>query len=1002
MNLSGFSKVLALLLFSFIGSLLISISETYAQSLGDDDIEVYLSFRYRGVVNNVVIAVYREDQFYLPVTELFTYLEIDRKSDFSNLSVSGNYLADQTPYEINFDRSFIEFGDSEIQLTNEDFLITDFDFYLKPKFFEEIFGLAFDVDFNNLALNLDTDFEVPVLARVQRAQKRQLADANRFQKENYPIRYGREKPIFDFGFVDYNLGANISDVNIYNYSTNVGMQLLGGDLQGTAFGTRTENFNSFITNNLRWRYFFENNRALTNVIIGQTSSNGLLQNAYTGIRITNELIEPRVLYDEYIIEGQTTPESEIELYLNNLLVDFTEADQLGNYRFSAPMTYGTSQFDLRIFGPSGSIQQQTRRIQIPFSFIPEGELNYNVNYGQLDNPIIGSTSRDYLFQSNAMYGISNWLTGQFGVEYINSSSTKVPTISGKISSRIYDKYIFTLEGSNNAFVRSSLSAVYTNTASFRIDYTNYLADNGVYNVSGDNHLLVTNFFHPINLLGQQLNFRLGAFTRYNDTNYISNFRVDANTRLSRMNMTLGYSDRLINTYNFLEASETALLRWSLTYNFSRSRDILPLFRGAFIRSRLSFLPTRNEIESFNSTISRNIFSTGRLQLTYSRNFLLDFNSFRVAFVIDFNRFRSNTTAISGIDSYSINQNIRGSIGYDSQNKRFLLTSREQVGQAASSIKLFVDNNGNGIFDGNDEEIKEKAVRIDRIGSSLTERDGLLYFTQMRPYSIYNMEINSAVLSNPLLVPEYDNFAIITDPNRFKKIEIPFYMSGVVEGIVEKDIEGRVDGVAGLKLILENKETDEIIEVRTYSDGSYYEYPIRPGDYNVRVDKTQLETILQLKSIPDSIDFTVKAIEEGDFIDGLNFKLVPLNLEEVQEIDSVEVLTLADITDTIRSDSEILEYSQEIFETIDLALRYIIRAQNAFYSKNVNGAFRLVNESLELFETAQGHALKGSFYYFEGNIEQAQRHWEQALRFNPDLYIPDMETLEERVTTSASD
>lgn len=81
------------------------------------------------------------------------------------------------------------------------------------------------------------------------------------------------------------------------------------------------------------------------------------------------------------------------------------------------------------------------------------------------------------------------------------------------------------------------------------------------------------------------------------------------------------------------------------------------------------------------------------------------------------------------------------------------------------------------------------------------------------------------------------------------------------------------------------------------------------------------------------------------------------------------LTIAQVTDEIKSSPEILEYSQEVFKEVDNALRLIIKAQNAFYSNNIDLAFRYVNESLELFETAQAHALKGSFYYFEGNIDQ---------------------------------
>lgn len=204
----------------------------------------------------------------------------------------------------------------------------------------------------------------------------------------------------------------------------------------------------------------------------------------------------------------------------------------------------------------------------------------------------------------------------------------------------------------------------------------------------------------------------------------------------------------------------------------------------------------------------------------------------------------------------------------------MLTSRDQVGRAGTSVRLFVDNNSNGIYDEGDDNIEENAIRMDRTGTSSISKGGVTYFTQMQPYFQYNVQVNKGAIRNPMLVSSIEQFSLITDPNRFKKIEIPFYMSGVLEGIVEREFENQmINGISGLKLILQSLDGDYSTEVRTFSDGSYYMYELPPGNYIVKVDTTQLQ-ILDSFSRPKARIFTVKAIREGDFIEQMNFLVIP--------------------------------------------------------------------------------------------------------------------------------
>ena len=971
----------------------ISEKNLQAQDNNSDEFEVYLDFRHRGVINSVVISYYKNDEFYLPVSELFSLFNIDHT--VNGLSIDGYFGTERIPYQINLQSNKISFDETTIILNANDYLIKEIDSYLRADILYEAFGLNFTIDFNNLTLNLETDRELPAVQQAIRQQRRQLADANRFQQEQYDLRYGRQRPFLDGGFLDYNLSANVSSVqNVYNFNSNIGLQLYGGDVQGVVFGSYSQDYSNFATDNLRWSYRYRDQSWLTNLTIGQTTTDGFARNTYTGIRLSNEPIEPRRLFDEYVVQGETIPQSEVELYMNNALVDFQQADELGNYRFLTPITYGSSQLDLKIYGPTGQIIERSNRIQVPFTFQPEGVFNYSLNAGRLDNPIFGETSQDFTAQGNGAYGITDWLTAKAGVEYYKGYHDALPTFTTSFSSRIASNYILTLEAASEAYYRGLLSVIYPNSASINFDYTDFNSGFSIYNPSNDDKRFVASVFYPFNFWGLPFNVRASTFSRIRPTTNNTTVRFDANSRIGKLNIRLGYSDRFVGDIDLFNPSNTAYVESSATYNISRNRNLPSYLRGVFLRTQMRYQPTLNQLESTEFLISQNVFDQGRFQLSLGRNFTGEYNTVRFSLVIDFNKARSSSTFSNIRGSNNFSQNVRGSIGYDSNYNNFIFTSRDQVGRSGTAVQLFVDNNSDGTFNEGDDRIEGNAVRVQRSGATSTTKNGVLYYTQMQPYFYYNMEINKANIKNPMLVPEFEKFGLISDPNRFKKVEIPFYMSGVMEGIVERQLaNGKKTGVAGLRVLVRQKDGDYNKELRSFSDGSFYEYEIPPGEYVLEVDSTQLN-ILESKSLPAKIEFEVEAIPEGDFIEGLQFLLVPKDYQPPAEAP----LTAEAVTEEIKTNDEILNFEKSLSEGVDESLRLIVKAQNAFYDKEIKKALTFVEQSLEIFETAQGYALKGSLHYLIGERDQAEKFWELAVRLNPDIYIPDIEMLDTLITT----
>ncbi|MDZ7757838.1 SPOR domain-containing protein [Rhodohalobacter sp.] len=887
-------KKCLLIIHLFLLSLSFPIIESAEAQSADQ--EVFLQFRHQGVVNTYVSAIYERDQFYLSVTDLFQALRIDVNVDQAAFTLSGNYLGEGN-YILNLDSRRAQFADREITLSADDYLITDFGYYLDPDIFYRLFDLEFIIDFGSLAVTLESPDTMPVVAQRERELRRErlLRTQRELRRDFYPLQFDRNKSVFNAGFLDYNLTANVNQGgNSYLYSTNIGTELIGGDLQGTIFGSYSQTATSLRSSGLRWRYGVRDKDWISTVVAGQTTAEGLAPVAYTGVRLTNEPIEPRYIYDETAFTGTVEPDSEVELYRNNTLIDFTQADASGTYRFSIPLTYGTSNYTIRTYSPTGEMTTRDARLQIPFNFLPPGEINYTVNAGRVDNPIAGSTNRGMVSKANLSAGLTDRLTATGGVEYFEDFHDGLPTFTGGISTRVADSYLLSIQAANDAFYRASGSVIYPNNASINLDYTYYNTQGGIYNTSRNQSSIRANVFTPFTIGDWPLFFRWSVTNEQRETGAVTRYRVDLNSRVGRANIRFGYRDTQLGKLSF-QTTPVARLNSSVTYNFSRSREIPSLLRSVFVRAQANYIPSISEIEDAELQLSRNITRRGRLQFSAGRNFIGDFNLFRFSLTFDFNAIRSNTTIRSTRNSTTLSQSLRGSIGYDSNHNNVLFTNRQQVGRSGVAMRMFIDNNSSGTYDEDDELIPENAIRIDRAGGTTFSKGDINYISQLQPYRQYNMTVNKGSITNPLLVPQIEQFSIVTDPNQYKLIEIPLYMSGIVEGKITRRMpDGTSSGLGGLRLYLRQINVPEgtephTEEIRTFSDGSFYTYEVPPGDYIIEPDPSQINFLNAVPNV-ETIEFTVEAIAEGDFVEGLEMTMLPADDPEVREpIEEVPVI-----------------------------------------------------------------------------------------------------------------
>jgi hypothetical protein len=137
---------------------------------------------------------------------------------------------------------------------------------------------------------------------------------------------------------------------------------------------------------------------------------------------------------------------------------------------------------------------------------------------------------------------------------------------------------------------------------------------------------------------------------------------------------------------------------------------------------------------------------------------------------------------------------------------------------------------------------------------------------------YRVRLLASREANSLLMPYFETFSFIADPNSYKPIAVPFYASGVIEGSVLRQIGTEQRPVLGLRLLVQGSDSTAV-SVPVFGDGTFYHFGLRPGRYEVRIDPQQLAA-LGLAATPEVRSIALRPGREGDVVRSLNFVLTP--------------------------------------------------------------------------------------------------------------------------------
>ncbi|WP_423127264.1 hypothetical protein [Gaoshiqia sp. Z1-71] len=803
-----------------------------------DNFNVTIFFEQIGYRN--FQALYEEPSgFYLPVDELFDFLKIYRKTSADGQVLQGYISSDEQVFEIDYPNQYIVWQGQKSNFAQGEAVMDMGVLFLRKEVLERVFGFTISFSFRSLSAKFGAPFELP-LVRIMKLEKARENLRKIKNEAVYDTLIPREYHLFRLGTADWSFSTNQS--KSYTGETRAGLGLgaetLGGETNIWLNYSDRYGFDKY-RQRYTWRYVNNEAKLARQVQLGRISNKSIASvlSPVDGFMVTNTPTTVRRAVGDYLIAQYTEPDWTVELYINNVLVDFTNADASGFYTFRVPMVYGASQVTLRFYGPNGEERSEEKTFNMPYNMLPPGEFEYTAGGG-----MVLDTLNSRLARVETHYGFTRWLTAGAGIEYLSSiSHPEIPFVG--FTFQPVPKLIVT--GDYAHLVRGKFTLNYNlpGNIMLALEYSRYK--------QGQKAVIYNYLEERLANLSVPVRFgALGGYARGTLRQYVyPNFTYNNGELL----LSCYYRNYSANAGNYLNWTSMGSL--TVYTNLSLSTKMKQNFT---FRPSLQYNYSTNRLISFKTDLEKRFSQQGYLSLGFENNVLSNYRSFNLSF-------RYDLSFVSAyMSSYFSNRQVQSSLGGSGSfafgGKNVHADKRSSVGRSGILIEAFIDINFNGKRDAGEPLTDQLKVRCSGGQVVRHEKDPVLFIAGMEPFVDYTLVLDESEFQNIAWRLSKKSIRVCLDPNQFKKISLPVLPMGEVSGMV---LDDRQCGL-GRVLVCVNDESGKLVaSIQSEPDGYFTYFGLRPGKYVLSIDPQQLQILR--KKAPE-IPFTIRPDELGDLVD----------------------------------------------------------------------------------------------------------------------------------------
>ena len=837
---------------------LITIRGTHAFGQEESDfaeISVFLYVRHVGTAE--MPAYLYGQELYLPITNVFSFLKILNKPTPGFDTVSGFFISLESPFLVDRINNLIYYHQKQYQLKERELIRTENNLYLKSKYFGEIFGLECNFLFSSMSVSLTTKFELPVIREMRQAMMR--SNINKLRGDITPDTViKRNYPMFHFGAADWSVSATERVQKQSDVRVNLGLGgiLAGGEVilnlnysKNLPFDGRQQNY--------RWHFANNDFKLVKQIIVGKIPVQSVISlNApVIGVQVTITPTTFQRSFCSYTLSDYTEPGWIVELYVNYVLVDYVKADASGYFSFEVPLVYGNSLVKLRFYGPWGEEHTREQTIRIPFTFLPPRRFEYTINAGFVENAQSSKYSK-----VNLNYGISRRLTMGTGLEYFSSNPKNPVMPFANFSLRLATSLLFTGEYTLGVRFRGMLSFRMPADLLLELYYSKY--DKTQTTIS-------TNYLEErkaVVTLPLRMRF-FSSLVRLTVNQIVLPGSGFVTSELLLSGALFGVSTNLTTNALFLNPSKP--------YIYSTLSLGIKLPAGIIFTPQAQFVWSQSKLLSSKLEVEKRFFRNGSINLLVERNFENNFNTFQLGIRYDFSAFQTNVSVRHTNDATSFVQFARGSMVYEGKGSKVEFSRNSAVGKGGIVVVPFLDMNGNGIYDADEQKVIGLNIRVSGGRIEKNYKDSTIRISELEPFTNYFLEMDKTGFENLSWQISKPVISISINPNQYQRIEIPVKIMGEVSGVVFLQNDTLRKALARVIVSIYSEKNGLIAKTMTEEDGFFSYLGLTAGTYYVKIDADQLRKI-NLESNPEIIPFIIKQSREGDQAVDIEFTLRPVS------------------------------------------------------------------------------------------------------------------------------
>ena len=812
-------------------------------------VTVYLEANLSFDIDVILIG---KDSMYVNVEDLFKKLTIPCiVSNYGN-KMEGFIENENTSYLIDFDTKQIRVGNRIIYPYRG--LVQEMgSLYLESQLLADAFGITMTINLRSLDVKLQSTFELPLVRQMRIEKTRMNISKLRGEQIVADTLVKRNYHLFKFGTMDWSAASyqTWNEKNNNRFGLGIGTELLYGEANISAYYDDQYKFDNRQINYL-WRWIDNDKKIIKQAEAGKISTQSIafLRSPVVGVSIKNTPNTLRKASGFYPVNGVTEPNWTVELYINDILVDYVNADASGLYLFSVPIVYGYTKLKLKFYGPLGEERTEERTINIPYSILPANESEYSLSAGVLQDR---SSSRFAKGELN--YGISRTLTLGGGMEYLSSIATGayIPYIKGTFQP--FSGLIVNGEYASGVRSRGLLSYYFGKNTLLEVDYDKY-------DVGQKATLSNAPVERKIRLSVPIKIKRLNGYAKMEYRQFVYS------------EFTFNYGSLILSAfYKQFSASSSTLLNWTDNARPYITSDLALSFRfrkGFVFRPSVSYNVSDKKFIRFKAEVEKR-FRYGYFNVAYEKNIYFNQDYITVGLKYDLPFARMNFSVSKNQGKIMTSESAQGSLAFGGSDYTHL-SNNSSLSKGGILLYPFLDVNQNGVFDKGEHPVKLNTVRINGGRAIFSEKDSIVRIPDLNAFTNYILELKDEDLETMSWRFKNKIYSILVDPNQFKRVDIPVISVGEVSGMTYMDRNGEMKGLGRIIIKFYDKNSHiEVAQTLSESDGYIYFLGLGPGDYIVCVDSAQLLN-LRLTVDPPCREFNIKTAEDGDIVEGLDFIL----------------------------------------------------------------------------------------------------------------------------------